>query len=285
MAVITLENEFVKADFNTLGGYIESLVSKKDSVEHAWHYDSALWPRRTAVCFPLCGKCKDDRYTVDGKEYSLPNHGFLRERELKSELIDSSRLVLTDRYDETTLTRYPYKYEVKIEYVLDESSVDISYIVKNLDENTMYYSIGSHYTYLLPCVQEDCFVFFSKNQKAGKFNQENGSVSGDVFNGSDRISLKGSIDSSSIILRLEDLDTDYVGVGNESGVVTKIKGEGFKYLIIWAPAGGKNPFVCVEFWDGMGHVSTFGSNIEEKFAINTLNPGEERRYLQRVELV
>ncbi len=285
MAVITLENEKVKAELNTLGGYIESLVSKEDGVEHAWHYDSALWPRRTAVCFPLCGKCKDDLYTVDGKEYSLPNHGFLREREMVAEKVDSSRLVLTDRYDDTTLLRYPFKYEVKIEYVLDENKVNIYYDVKNLDDKTMYYSIGSHYTYLLPRLQEECSVFFSKKQKAGAFNMETGGVDGDVFSGSDKISLKGSIDNSSIILRLSDLDTEWVGVGDEKGIVTKIKGENFKNLIIWAPAGGKNPFVCIEFWDGMGHVSTFGSNIEEKYGINTLQKGEERRYLQSVELI
>lgn len=284
MAVITIENEFVKAELNTVGGFIESLYSKNDDVEHAWHYDSALWPRRTAVCFPTCGKCKDDKYSLLGVEYNLPNHGFLRERELKSDLVDSSRLVLTDTWDEDTLKRYPFKYKVEIEYVLDMNTVSIIYRVKNLDKNTMYYSIGSHYTYLLPDVQENCAVYFSKPQKAGAFNQADGNLEGDVFSGRDYIPLKGTIDNSSLILDLSTLDTDYVAVGKDGDKVTSIKGEGFKYLIIWAPAGGKNPFVCVEFWDGMGHVETMAGDLDKKWAINTLESGEEREYKQIVSL-
>ena len=284
MAVITLENEFVKAELNTQGGFIESLYSKNDEVEHAWHYDSSIWPRRTAVCFPTCGKCRDDKYTLSGVEYNLPNHGFLRERELKADVVDSSRLVLTDTWDEETLKRYPFKYKVEIEYVLDMSTVSIIYRVKNLDKDTMFYSIGSHYTYLLPDVQEKCAVYFSKPQKAGGFDQADGALKGDVFEGRDYIPLKGTIDSSSLILDLSTLDTDYVAVGKDGEKVTSIKGEGFKYLIIWAPAGGKNHFVCVEFWDGMGHVETKGSELDKKWAIESLESGEEREYKQIVTL-
>lgn len=284
MAVITIENEFVKAELNTVGGFIESLYSKKDGVEHAWHYDRAIWTRRTAVCFPTCGKCKDDKYSFRGEEYELANHGFLRERELKADLIDSSRLVLIDEWDEETLKRYPFKYKVEIEYVLDMSTVSIIYRVRNLDKNTMYYSIGSHYTYLLPDLQEECSVYFSKPQTAGAFDQTDGSVKGDVFNGKDYIPLKGTIDNSSIILDLSKLDTDYVAVGKDGEKVTSIKGEGFKYLIIWAPAGGKNHFVCVEFWDGMGHVETKGFDLDKKWAINSLESGKEREYRQIVTL-
>ncbi len=285
MAVITLENEFVKADFNTVGGFIESLVSKNNNREHAWHYDSALWPRRTAVCFPLCGKCRDDKYSCGEKEYELPNHGFLRERELKADRIDSSRLVLTDEWDEGTLTRYPFKYKVEIEYVLDENNVDIKYKVKNLDKGEMYYSIGSHYTYLLPSLQEECSIFFSKKQHAGAFSQADGNLHGDVFEGKDYVSLKGTIDNSSLILDLATIDSDYVALGDEKKIVTSLKGEGFKYLIIWAPSGGKNPFVCIEFWDGMGQVETCTNELSTKWGISKLEAGGEKEYLQRVTLL
>lgn len=284
MAIVKLENEFIEASLNTLGGFIDSLVSKKDGKEHAWHYDSAIWGRRTAVCFPLCGKCRDDRYTYDGKEYSLPNHGFLREKELDIVFQSKDRLVLENTYDETTLERYPFKYNVQIEYVLDKSDVRVYYHVKNLDERTMYYSIGSHYTYLLPSVQEDCSVFFSKPQTAGTFDQKDGLVKGNFLSRTDSFSLKGVIDSSSVIFDLKTLESDYVGVGDKNGIYTKINGEGFRYLIIWAPAGGHNPFVCVEFWDGMGQIETAGDKLDEKFGINSIEKGGERTYLQTISL-
>ncbi len=284
MALIKLENEYVSATLNTKAGYIESLVSKKDGREHAWQYDSSVWPRRTAVCFPLCGKCRDDIYSADGKEYTLPNHGFLRERELTVVSSDATHLVLEDSWDETTLSRYPFRYSYRIEYRLSLSSLLIGYRVKNLGEGRMYYSTGSHYTYALLKKQEECFVYFENKEKAGAFSQKDGSVSGTAVSG-DRLSLRGVIDSSSLILDLDTLSSSTVSVGDESGVFTKIKGDGFRYLIIWAPQGGGNDFVCIEFWDGMGQVETDGSDIEKKTGIRVLEKGEEREYLQTVTLM
>ena len=284
MALIKLENEYVSATLNTKAGYIESLVSKKDGREHAWQYDSSVWPRRTAVCFPLCGKCRDDIYSADGKEYTLPNHGFLRERELAVVSSDTTHLVLEDSWDETTLSRYPFRYSYRIEYRLSGSSLLIGYRVKNLGEGRMYYSTGSHYTYALLKKQEECFVYFENKEKAGAFSQKDGSVKGSAVSG-DRLSLRGVIDSSSLILDLDTLSSSTVSVGDESGVFTKIKGDGFRYLIIWAPQGGGNDFVCIEFWDGMGQVETDGSDIEKKTGIRVLEKGEEREYLQTVTLM
>jgi len=284
MALIKLENEYVSATLNTKAGYIESLVSKKDGREHAWQYDSSVWPRRTAVCFPLCGKCRDDRYSAGGKEYELVNHGFLRERDLRVVSSDETHLVLEDSWDDTTLTRYPYRYSYRIEYSLSGSSLLIGYRVKNLGDGRMYYSTGSHYTYALLKKQEECFVYFEKEEKAGAFSQKDGRVSGTALSG-DRLSLKGVIDSSSLILDLDTLSSSSVGVGDESGPFTLIKGDGFRYLIIWAPQGGGNDFVCIEFWDGMGQVETEGEDIEKKTGIRVLEKGEEREYLQSVTLL
>lgn len=284
MALIKLENEYVSATLNTKAGYIESLVSKKDGQEHAWQYDSSVWPRRTAVCFPLCGKCRDDLYSEDGKEYTLPNHGFLRERDLTVVSSDSTHLVLEDSWDETTLTRYPFRYSYRIEYSLSFSSLLIVYRVKNTGDGRMYYSTGSHYTYALPKKQEECFVYFEKEEKAGAFSQREGKVSGTAVSG-DKLSLRGVIDNSSLILDLDTLSSSTFGVGDESGVFTGIKGDGFRYLIIWAPQGGGNDFVCIEFWDGMGQVETDGIDIEKKTGIRVLEKGEEREYLQTVTLM
>ncbi len=284
MALIKLENEYVSAVLNTKAGYIESLVSKKDDRQHAWQYDSSIWPRRTAVCFPLCGKCLDDHYTADGREYELANHGFLRERELRVVSCDSMHLVLEDSWDETTLLRYPFHYSYRIEYSLSGASLLIGYRVKNLGDETMYYSTGSHYTYALLKKQEESFVYFEKKETAGAFSQVDGRVHGTVLNG-DRLSLKGVIDSSSIILDLATLSSSFVGVGDENGVFTRIKGDGFRYLIIWAPQGGGNDFVCIEFWDGIGQIETDGIEIEKKTAVRTLEKGEERSYLQTVTLM
>ena len=52
--ILTLENEFLRVALNTFGGAIESMVNKRTGTDHYWHYDPAVWPRRTAICFPIC---------------------------------------------------------------------------------------------------------------------------------------------------------------------------------------------------------------------------------------
>ena len=284
MSLITLENEYVKAVVNTHAGYVESLVSKKDGKEHSWQYDSSVWPRRTAVCFPLCGKCKDDKYTFSGKTYDLPNHGFLRERDLKTEKQSTSSLVLSDEWDASTLSRYPFRYRYEIEYVLEGEKVNIYYHVTNLDRDEMYYSTGSHYTYALPVNQRDAYLFFEKKESAGAFSQADGLLHEDELKNRSMVPLKGLIDSSSFILDLNTLSSSWVGLGDKTGPFTRVSGNGFRYLIVWAPAGGTNDFTCIEFWDGMGHVETASSELDRKFAVRSLAPGEARTYLQTVYL-
>ena len=283
MSLIKIENEYVSAILNTKAGYIESIVSKKNGKEHAWQYNPSVWPRRTAVCFPLCGKCRDDRFIYGGKSYDSPNHGFLRERDLTVVSRDSAHLVLEDSWDESTLERYPFRYSYRIEYTLEKESLLIAYSVKNLGDGTMYYSTGSHYAYALEKKQEESFIYFEKKEDAPSFSQADGSLSGTSVMG-ERLSLSGVIDSTSLILDLDTLSSKWVGVGDEGGIFTRIKGDGFRYLIIWAPQGGHNDFVCVEFWDGMGQVETRGDRLEEKWAVRTLEKGKERHYLQTVTL-
>ncbi len=282
MSVITIENEFIRAMLNTKAGYIESIVRKKDGSEHAWQYDSSVWPRRTAVCFPLCGKSRDDSYTFEGRKYDMPNHGFLRERELSVILSDDTHLVLEDRWDDETLLRYPFRYSYRIGYSLDGENFNISYEVKNEDERTMYYSTGSHYTYALPLNQEKCFLHFSSPQSAGSFSQNDGLLHDDRLLGRRCIPLKGLIDSESLILDIDTLKTEWIGLGDEDSPFTKVSGKGFRYLIIWAPAGGRNDFTCIEFWDGTGQVETYSDDIEKRFAIRKLESGKSRSYLQTV---
>ncbi|MBK9637140.1 MAG: hypothetical protein IPO63_04740 [Bacteroidetes bacterium] len=38
------------------------------------------WPKHSPVLFPIVGQLKEHRYTHQEKEYSLPRHGFAREK-------------------------------------------------------------------------------------------------------------------------------------------------------------------------------------------------------------
>jgi len=284
MSVLVLENDCIKASLNTFGGLIESLVCKRTGLDHAWKYDASIWPRRTALCFPFCGKCKDGRYTYNGVPYEIPSHGFAREREFAVVSHSDCGLILEDRSDSATLGMYPFEYSLRIEYSLKDAALVVKYHVSNEGPSTMYYSIGSHYAYQLPRIQEECYLHFPTSQHAGCLNLADGTIKADVLEGRSIVPLAGLIDDSSLILDLKELDAAWIGVGGLEESFTKVSGEGFRYLLVWAPVGGNNPFVCLEFWDGMADLGTSTGKIEEKFAIRTLESGESRSYTQTMDL-
>lgn len=280
MSVLVLENDCIKASLNTFGGLIESIIDKHTGLDHAWEYDASRWPRRTALCFPFCGKCKDGRYTYNEVPYEIPSHGFAREREFAVVSHSNDHLVLQDRFDSTTLEMYPFEYRLQIEYLLEDASLVVKYHVSNEGPCTMYYSIGSHYAYQLPRIQEECYLHFPTSQHAGCLDLADGTIKADILEGRSVVPLEGLIDDSSLILDLKQMDASWIGVGGLEGPFTKVSGEGFRYVLVWAPVGGRNPFVCIEFWDGMADLGVSSGKIEEKFAVRTLESGETRSYLQ-----
>lgn len=284
MSVLVLENDCIKASLNTFGGLIESLVCKRTGLDHAWKYDASIWPRRTALCFPFCGKCKDGTYTYNGVPYEIPSHGFAREREFAVVSHSDCGLILEDHSDSTTLGMYPFEYRLRIEYLLKDAALVVKYHVSNEGPSTMYYSIGSHYAYQLPRIQEECYLHFPTSQHAGCLDLADGTMKADVLEGRSVVPLAGLIDDASLILDLKELDASWIGVGGLEGPFTKVSGCGFRYLLVWAPVGGRNPFVCLEFWDGMADLGISSGKIEEKFAVRTLESGESHSYTQTIDL-
>ncbi len=284
MSVLVLENDCVKASLNTVGGLVESLVCKRTGLDHAWKYDASIWPRRTALCFPFCGKCKDGTYTYNGVPYEIPSHGFAREREFAVVSHSDCGLILEDRSDSTTLGMYPFEYQLQIEYSLEGASLVVKYHVSNDGPSTMYYSIGSHYAYQLPRIQEECYLYFPTSQHAGCLDLADGTMKTDILEGRSVVPLAGLIDKASLILDLKQVDASWIGVGGLEGPFTKVSGSGFRYLLVWAPVGGRNTFVCLEFWDGMADLGISSGKIEEKFAVRTLECGESRSYTQTIDL-
>ena len=284
MSVLVLENDCVKASLNTVGGLVESLVCKRTGLDHAWKYDASIWPRRTALCFPFCGKCKDGTYTYNGVPYEIPSHGFAREREFAVVSHSDCGLILEDRSDSTTLGMYPFEYQLQIEYSLEGASLVVKYHVSNDGPSTMYYSIGSHYAYQLPRIQEECYLYFPTSQHAGCLDLADGTMKTDILEGRSVVPLAGLIDKASLILDLKQVDASWIGVGGLEGPFTKVSGSGFRYLLVWAPVGGRNTFVCLEFWDGMADLGISSGKIEEKFAVRTLECGESRSDTQTIDL-
>ena len=75
----TLKNKFLEIKINEHGAELSGIHGVKSGKEYLWHGDKNYWGRRSPVLFPVVGKYKNLTSIYDGKEYSLPQHGFARD--------------------------------------------------------------------------------------------------------------------------------------------------------------------------------------------------------------
>ncbi len=285
--IVKIKNSQIEAAVDTVGGTIESIRSITDGEEHYWQYDAEVWPRRTSVCFPICGKLPDGKYTHNGKEYEMPMHGFLREKDMYVISRRDDELVLGLDSDEGTRALYPFDFHFELTMSAVGHTLEVTYTVRNTGNADMFYSTGSHYTYKLPANERDCFYYFSGPQKAGRFLPENGvfgAKSFDIFHGSSRLALEGLFDPPSVVMELADINSDYIGIGTDSQIFTRVKGEGFPYVVLWAKTQENCPFACIEYWAGIGEFISNDGELAHKKGIQRLAPDSEQSFKQIIDI-
>lgn len=288
---ITIENEKLKVSLSTFAGGIESIVNKETGNEHFWHYDSAIWARRTPICFPICGGLTDGEYTYMGKTYNLPMHGFLREKELTVLEQTDTKVVMEFVSDEKTKIIYPFDFKFTLTEELSGGSFIVRYTIENTGDGDMYYSVGSHSTYNMPIMagetQNDYRYAFGSSQKAGKLIVDGSAITGktgDIFHGRSGFDLLGFFESGSTILELSDINPQWIAIeSKKSGSRTKVIFDGFSYCVLWAPKG-VSPFACIEPWTGILDQLGHDKDITKKLGITKLEKGASSTCTQTINI-
>ena len=110
--MLTLKNEFITANFKTMGGELTSLVC--NDREYIWQRDPKFWKGACPLMFPICGGLKDGVCYIDGKEYSIEKHGYARFKEF--EVYEQTENSIT-----LTVKEYIHAVELDGEYIFDDN--------------------------------------------------------------------------------------------------------------------------------------------------------------------
>ena len=73
----TLKNENLTVIINSLGAEVVS-VKDRNGRELWWNGDPAFWKGHSPILFPACGGLWNGKYSLNGKEYNMPKHGFAK---------------------------------------------------------------------------------------------------------------------------------------------------------------------------------------------------------------
>lgn len=250
----TIENETIQAVICDAGAELISL--KKDDVDYLWSGDPAYWKEHAPVLFPFAGRLCDEQYTVHGKPYRMPIHGFAKRPifSLVEQKTDSLTLGISDT-DETR-EQYPFSFDFQVTYTLYGSSLDIAYEVQNHSDEIMYFGLGGHPGFRVPLEPglafEDYYLEFADR------------CSPDRIGMSDRVLVTGDRreypleDGRRIRLHHDLFDQDAIVLANMSDMVTlrsdrgsrsvTLSYPGMPYLGIWHAVKTNAPYVAIEPW-------------------------------------
>ena len=286
MNAVFLENDKLKVKVNCLGAELRSIYGKEKELEYLWSADAKFWNRSSPVLFPFVGSLKNKKYTHNGKEYAMGQHGFVRDMEFEVISKSDEEVWFSVKDTEETLAMYPFHFVVEIGYRLEGKDLRVMWKVKNVNDGDMHFSIGAHPAFFCPVYegdkQTDYFVGL-KDKDGNVVESFVNKLLADAGLTSTRTEIREYKDG--LIPISEDLfDIDTLIIENDQVKrVALVDSNKEEYVAvefdaplvgIWSPPRKSAPFVCLEPWYGRCDCEEFDGELKDREYGNTIAAGE-----------
>jgi galactose mutarotase-like enzyme len=276
MSQVTIQNQNLQVRIALLGAEVRSVKNIINNHQYMWSGNPEVWAGISPVLFPVVGKTTANQVKFIGESYSLGNHGFARH---------SVFSIIEQKEDEVTLLlntwaadtkRYPFNLDFFVNYKLIDKTLHTTYTVHSLDQQTAYFSVGAHPAFACPFDDKhqitDYEIRFEQleNLLRHEITSEafyTGETTEHNFTG---FNLDEHIfDDDALVF------TGYKGesvslVESDSGRSIRVSLGGFPWLGIWSKPGAD--YVCLEPWCGRSDDLGFNGDINNKAAIETIQP-------------
>ncbi|MEM9886169.1 MAG: aldose 1-epimerase family protein [Bacteroidota bacterium] len=271
-----IENKYLRVGIQEKGAELSSIVHLATGQEYMWEADPEFWGHHSSILFPIIGKVKNDQIHLEGKSYSIKQHGFARNETFDILDINKDRICFQLLYTTEGQEDYPYRYELQATYELEESAVHITYKVLHHGPQEMYFSIGAHPAFKCPLKagekRSDYQLVFEKEEVAHRHFIEGGLRTGEtqlVLNQEKVLPIDDHLfDKDALIFK--DLASNTVSLIHKSGrKVLDFGFGGFPYLGIWS-RNEFAPFVCIEPWFGVADPLDGSNDFKSKEGVLSL---------------
>lgn len=271
--MVKLKNDILYVEIAELGAEIKKITANGE--DRLWNGDPKFWSGTAPVLFPICGGLPDDKFTYNGKEYTLVKHGFARLMEFSVEKQTELSATFLLKSNEETLKMYPWEFVFRVTYALRGGSIKIFYDVKNVSNDDMYVSMGAHEAYACPEGIEDYDVIFERNETLNSCGLDGNLIAHEtvpIIKDTNILPLYNKYFEIDALI-FKDLKSRSATLRNrKTGKSVTLDFNGFDYLLIWTKPGAG--FVCLEPWAGIPPMSDAGNDISEKEGINKVESGK-----------
>lgn len=259
------------------------LTSLKFNGEEKLHDGLEFWNRHSPILFPIVGQIKNNKTIIEGKEYSMTQHGFARDMEFKQ--IKENYYVL--EYNEATLKKFPYKFELHVWYEIINDSLIVNYKVLNKDCKKIMFGLGAHPAFKCDYTSGKYSIEFEEVEDNIEILQlENGLIS------NEKVDTKNIIKDNKINLSQKSFINDAIIMKNvksnkvllkkEDKEILSFEFENFPYLAIWSKVGAN--FICIEPWFNTADKKSSTGEFKDKEDLIILEQNNEFKSKFKINL-
>lgn len=209
------------------------------------------WKRQAPILFPIVGQLKNSQTQIEDKTYEMSQHGFARDMDFEEISKTENKHHYMLKYNEGTLKKYPYKFELHVIYEIIGDTLTVTYKVKNIDDKKIYFGLGGHPAFNCDYSNGEYEIVFSENEDKIVFLKlKNGLIDIEKAQNilqDNKICLKeDTFDNDAVIMK--NLKSNKVILQNHetNQKILELDFTGFPYLALWSKKGA--PFVCIEPW-------------------------------------
>lgn len=272
--MVELKNEMLTIQVAEKGAELQS-VKDNDGKEYMWQA-GPQWNRHSPILFPIVCSVNNDTYTVDGKDYHLPRHGFARDMMFTVVSLTSEKVTMALHDSEETLKVYPYRFNLAVTYRLEGNKVHVIWHVENTDTKEIHFQIGGHPAFNMPSGKLEGMIKLDNEEPMDMLKSyADGSVElvevpleadmgimeiNNNFFRADSVKIHKSQTHRAMLI-----DTN-----GDPAVTVDYKAP---VCAFWSPYDKQAPFVCIEPWYGIGDPRGFNGEFKDKPMMNHLQPG------------
>lgn len=271
------------AQINPKGAELFSLKNA-DGHEYIWEGNPDFWGKHSPVLFPIVGTLKNNTYHFKGKQYYLPRHGLARDHVFEVVSQSDDQIVFALQSSPETLAVYPFDFELRLMYTLDDNRLEIKYQVFNKNDFEMPFSIGAHPAFALPGNFSDYEIEMDTNNSLQYYLLENDLISektGTIEPANNQFPLEYKLFENDALV-FKSIPSKSLSILKNGQKVVKVSFHDFPDLGIWTKPGA--PFLCIEPWLGYADTTDSNGDITHKQGIVILEPNKNFEAAFHIEI-
>jgi galactose mutarotase-like enzyme len=217
------------------------------------------------VLFPFSGGIKDDLYTINGKAYTMPVHGLVKNASFAVSQMSKSNVKLYATNSKAQKdANYPFDFCLELDYIINENSVTLAATVCNESETPMPHTFGWH-----PYFTATDKTAFSLRLPMREYLNY---ITDTIHASNGQPEILPPIDN----VYYNRTEGDIVILNQTDGYKAVVHmDEAYKIITVWSTL---DAFVCVEPWLGMPNAI----NTDEQ--VRWVPPGVSETYTINIQL-